>query len=139
MIRLLSILLIIIVAASAVTGQTTGTTPGATQNPPVLTPRQAYVWVCLGILLSIVLPMLRVLLPSPPAGGKAVAGETRSYFQRVWPVLKPYLVVALFSALTGIIIVAFANESLKVWHVALLAGYAWDSTLQKARGTDTNP
>ena len=87
---------------------------------------QIYLWCVLGILISILLPILRALLPKPPT----VQGS-RGIVSTFWTHAKPYLVVGLFSFLSGFLIVAFTWGTLNDWRAALLAGYAWDSTLQK--------
>lgn len=83
--------------------------------------------VVIGILVSIALPILRQSLPKPmniasllPANAVAAS-------------LKTYLFVGLFSLLTAILIVAFGGSATTgwQWYTAILAGYAWDSTLQK--------
>jgi hypothetical protein len=79
-------------------------------------------WFCvLGILISIVLPILRHLLPKPIP---LVAGV---------PAWKRYTGIGLFSLITAVVIVALGKGSVSnwFWYDALLAGYAWDSTLQK--------
>lgn len=93
---------------------------------PNLTSLQIYSWCVLGILISILLPILRGLLPKPPG----VQG-VRSTLSTFWTYAKPYVVVGMFSLLTGFLIVAFTWGTLHDWRAALLAGYAWDSTLQK--------
>jgi hypothetical protein len=40
----------------------------------------------------------------------------------------------MFSLLTALLVVAFTQETLTDWKAALLAGYAWDSTIQKLKG-----
>jgi hypothetical protein len=85
----------------------------------------AYLTVALGIVISVVLPILRQFLPKPPIiGGVAAVDQTRT-------VVKQYLVLGIFSLLTALVIMAFASSLLDTWKAALLAGYAWDSTLQK--------
>ena len=98
-----------------------------------LTLLQTYVLCVVGIIISIVLPILRNLLPKPP---EANLQDAQSSFWTVfWQKSTPYLVVGLFSLLTGLLVVAFTFSTLNDWRAALLAGYAWDSTLQKL----TNP
>lgn len=94
-----------------------------------LTMWQVYSWCVVGIIVSIVLPILRNLLPKPPALSKA--DEGRGFAAVLWEQSRPFVVVGLFSLLTGLLIVAFTWGTLKDWRAALLAGYAWDSTLQK--------
>jgi hypothetical protein len=89
-----------------------------------------YLWCVLGILVSIALPILRGLLPKPPPPPGAAALPA-GFLAALWIHAKPYLVVGLFSLLTGVLIVAFTHGTLVDWRAALLAGYAWDSTLQK--------
>lgn len=98
------------------------------ENNAALTPFAIYLYCVLGILISIVLPILRALLPRPAPGD---ADSTRSLVSEFWVQARPYLAVGLFSLLTGLLIVALTWETLADWRAALLAGYAWDSTLQK--------
>ncbi len=78
----------------------------------------AYLFVSLGIAISIALPLLRGLMPLPP------------------PLLppapaRPYLAAGAVSLLTAALVVAFNDGRFASPYTALLAGYAWDSTLQK--------
>jgi hypothetical protein len=45
----------------------------------------------------------------------------------------PYALLGLASLLTALLIVAFVGDQLTNFKAALLAGYAWDSTLQNLR------
>jgi hypothetical protein len=83
-----------------------------------------YLLVAVGIVISVVLPILRQYFPK--ATNPAVAEESK-----MWPIAKPYVALGIGSLLTSILIMAFAGDSLNSWKAALLAGYAWDSTLQK--------
>jgi hypothetical protein len=91
------------------------------QTPQVAFPTVQYVYCVVGILVSIVLPILRGFLPKPHVS----SGEI--------PPWKRYGAIGLFSLITAIIVVAFGKSSVSSWqwYDALLAGYAWDSTLQK--------
>ena len=86
-------------------------------------PLMQYGFVVEGILISLALPLLRKLLPIPKANNKETA-------------LSTYLVIGAFSLLTALLVVAFGGPQTKnwYWYTALLAGYAWDSTLQKVSG-----
>ena len=109
-----------------------GTLPaaGGSETPVALPTASAFLWASLGILISIVLPILRASLPKPPvASAPALPGTPRTPWFLV--VARPYVIVGAFSFLTAILIVALAGETLKSWNMAILAGYAWDSTLQK--------
>jgi len=92
---------------------------------------QIYLWCVLGIVVSITLPILRGLLPKPPPPVAVMAAAAPGFLTGLWIQAKPYVIVGLFSLLTGILIVAFTWGTLTDWRAALLAGYAWDSTLQK--------
>ena len=90
---------------------------------PFQFPWQIYFTCAVGIVISVILPILRALLPKPldpPANWP-------------WEVIRPYVVLGLFSLVGAVLIVAASWESLKDWRAALLAGYAWDSTLQKLK------
>lgn len=87
---------------------------------------QTYSWCVVGIVISIVLPILTQLLPKPAAANQESLTSS-------WEQAKPFLVVGVFSLLTGLLIVAFTWGTLVDWRAALLAGYAWDSTLQKLK------
>lgn len=90
-----------------------------------------YLWCVLGVTISIVLPILaaavRVYWPAQRAGPAGLGADAK----RFWPVVRPYIVLGLFSALTGIVVLFALGDQLKTIQTALLAGYAWDSTLQK--------
>ena len=51
---------------------------------------------------------------------------------KFWRIIAPYLLLGVASAVTAILIVAAMGDTLKDYRAALLAGYAWDSTLAKA-------
>jgi hypothetical protein len=78
----------------------------------------AYVLVAAGIGISMVLPILRGLIPGPLA--LVAPGPWR-----------PYAAVAGVSLLTAVLVVALNDGQFSSPYTALLAGYAWDSTLQK--------
>ena len=84
-------------------------------------PLRQYLYTVLGILVSVVLPLLRKLLPS----------KLRYSVESIdW---KTYVAVGAFSFLTAILVVAFGGDEVAswAWYTAVLAGYAWDATLQK--------
>ncbi len=83
---------------------------------------QIYSVTALGIVISIALPILKQFVPK----GGSEEGE-----EGIWLKLKPYVMAGLFSLATALLIVAFSGDALKDWQTALLAGYAWDSTIQK--------
>jgi hypothetical protein len=91
---------------------------------------ETYLFCVLGIAISIILPIIRQALPKPKGGTAGIEG----FIPRLWPIAKPYLVLGVFSLVVGLLIVAFAGDTLADWRAALLVGYAWDSTLQKLKG-----
>lgn len=74
-----------------------------------------------GILVSIVLPILRRFLPQR----RALLAEGAPW--------KRCVAIGSLSSLTAVVVLAFGKGSVSNWQWfdALLAGYAWDSTLQK--------
>lgn len=90
-----------------------------------------YLWVAAGVAISILLPILREMLPTPGSGDTEGVGGV---IPKLILVAKPYLALMVFSLVVALLVVAFALEQLTDWRVALLAGYASDSTIQKIRG-----
>jgi len=95
-----------------------------------ITTTQIYWWNVLGVVISVVLPILRGLLPRPVSPIMANAA-TVGFWKALWDHATPYLILGVFSMITGLLIVVFTYGTLNDWRGALLAGYAWDSTLQK--------
>ena len=81
-----------------------------------------YLSVASGIVISVILPLIRAFLPKPP---KALSGETK------WERIRPYVATGFFSLIVAVLIVAVMGDRLDSWSTALIAGYTWDSTLQK--------
>jgi len=84
-----------------------------------------------GIAISVLLPVLwaavrRYFPQAAPAGfhDDAVAW---------WDVVKPYLVLGVASALTALLLMYALGDEIGDGRAAMLAGYAWDSTLQKLK------
>ena len=84
-----------------------------------------------GVILSALIPSLsRSVRQYFVLGGPA--GVARSHLLKVvWKNVKPYATLGAFSLAVSILIVAFLGDKLTSWQTALLAGYLWDSTLQK--------
>ena len=93
-----------------------------------------------GVVLSILIPVLaktvRSDFPSPP--DKRLHGFTPlglfALLRPLWPALRPYAILAVFSLAVSLLIVTLLGDKLATWRVALIAGYLWDSTLQKITG-----
>jgi len=81
-----------------------------------------YLSVAGGVVISILLPLIRAWLPAPP---ETLSGGL------TWETARPYLATGLFSLVVAVLIVAAMGDELDSWQTALIAGYAWDSTLQK--------
>jgi hypothetical protein len=82
-----------------------------------------YMFCVLGIVISVVLPILRRMLPK-------IVEKSSVVF---WGTAAPFLITGAFSLLAGVLVVAFAGDNVKTWtwQACVIAGYAWDSTLQK--------
>ena len=81
-----------------------------------------YISVAFGIVISVLLPLIRAFLPKPP-----VALSRGTWWQRV----RPYIATGIFSLIVAVLILAAMGDQLDSWSTALIAGYTWDSTLQK--------
>lgn len=91
-----------------------------------------YLSVALGVIISIILPILRAMLPQPVVSTLA---RKESRASKLWAVTKPYVVTGIFSLLVAVVIVAFLGDTIDTWQKAFLAGYTADSTLQKLTTT----
>lgn len=83
-----------------------------------------YLWVAVGVAVSVILPVLRPLLPKPLR-----LKDVKGVF---WTAAKPYIITAIFSLIVALVLVAFLGpDTINSWQAAFLAGYTADSTLQK--------
>jgi hypothetical protein len=93
-----------------------------------------YGWCVLGVGISVLLPILWAAVyryfPKPKEAGPAAVAPVLEAFLKL---VLPYLLLGLASAVTALLIVALSGDTLSDFRAALLAGYAWDSTLQKFR------
>lgn len=87
-----------------------------------------YLSVALGVGVSVILPLIRPLLPKPPQPGTLGAAEDAT---KMWMIVRPYLITAIFSLIVAVILVAFLGDNIQTWQAGFLAGYTADSTLQK--------
>ena len=92
-----------------------------------------YLWCALGIVISVILPIIWEAVyryfPKTPTTNETIPPTLIAF----WRIVMPYLLLGLASLLTAMLIVAFVGDQLTSIKAALLAGYAWDSTLQKLR------
>jgi hypothetical protein len=88
-----------------------------------------FLWIVAGIILSISVPVaVRTLKPKPE-----LQGVRKSWFVRI---LLPYLQYAVASMVLGFLtlaVVKYNGGHFGSWPEALMAGYLWDSTIQKLR------
>ena len=93
-----------------------------------------FLWCAAGVAISVLFPILWEVVyrkfPKPRSVAPAGAGATLRPF---WQAVKPYVLLGIVSLLTGLLIFAALGDELKDYRAALLAGYTWDSTLQKLR------
>jgi hypothetical protein len=96
---------------------------------------RTYLWCVVGIVISVLLPIIWEAVsryfPRSQSAGPAMA--VPPVVVAFWRVTMPYLLLGAASSLTALLIVAALGDTLKDYRAALLAGYAWDSTLQKLR------
>lgn len=94
-----------------------------------------YLSVALGVTVSVILPVIRPLLPQP----KKVEGLSRSEQRgKTWKVIQPYVLTGVFSLIVALILVAYMGEIIEDWRGGFLAGYTADSTLQKISTSSKN-
>ena len=85
-------------------------------------------YASLGVALSVLMPFLAALVKKywPSAVEIKTWGD-------VWSSMAPYLALGSFSIVVGLLVAAAADFDTKA--LALLAGFAWDKTLQVAKLT----
>jgi hypothetical protein len=62
---------------------------------------------------------------------QGLARGLESSIKTAWPLARPYIVLGLFSLAVALLLVATLRGTLTRWEEWLIAGYLWDSTLQK--------
>lgn len=93
-----------------------------------------YLITCLGVLISVALPILRLAINNHFDKDKGEVNGLGARANQLFVAVKPYLLMGVLSLIIGLLVVAAAQESLDDWRAALLAGYAGDSTVQKLNG-----
>ena len=103
-----------------------------------------YGFIVIGIIISIIIPILRTLLPKPARNALAKAITDRKETPTFWAVFseaaRPYFYLAIFSIVTAVIVLAYLSSSGSsaassiAWSNAVIYGFTWDSVLQKAVG-----
>lgn len=96
---------------------------------------QAYLYCAAGVALSILIPVLsKSVRESLELGSAATLGRTTRIFRMIWKTTRPYIALSALSLAVAAVIVAVAGDALHDARAALVAGYLWDSTLQKVTG-----
>ena len=87
----------------------------------------------LGIVISVLLPPLWAFVKNKFAPVQPGQKGFGAAVVTIWTLLLPYLALGVASTLTSILVIAVAGDKITSAMGAVLAGYAWDSTLQKLR------
>jgi hypothetical protein len=103
-----------------------------------------YGFIVIGIIISIIIPILRTLLPKSNRETLAATlrggDETKKlkFGAVAFEAAKPYFYLAIFSIVTAVIVLAYLSSSATTttiaWSNAVIYGFTWDSVLQKAVG-----
>ena len=90
-----------------------------------------WLWIALGVLIAVVWPWLRRKVAS------IVGWETASAGQDV----RKAAILLAFAAVTAILVLAIYRsakpDAVILWYAALLAGFGWESTIEKVLGVTT--
>jgi hypothetical protein len=85
-----------------------------------------------GVILSVLIPsLIRAVHQSFSEVGTPAGFEQFVLLKAIWKRIKPFVVLGVFSLMVSVLIVAFFQDKMETWRTALIAGYLWDSTLQK--------
>lgn len=95
----------------------------------------AYLACAAGVLLSALIPSLAATVRQYFSAGTPAALEQLALAKLLWHATRPYIILAAFSLAVSVLIIAFLGNQLATWQSALIAGYLWDSTLQKIAKT----
>jgi hypothetical protein len=100
---------------------------------PSLSKWVVYLWIVLGVFVSLIMPVIKQLA-TPPQGGK---GGLTGFFARIWPIARPYVFMGIYSLLSALIILAGLSAAklpmVNTFGSAFLLGYFCDATLQKLK------
>ena len=94
---------------------------------------ELYFSAAAGVVASVLLPIMvhvvRDQFNVAETSGKASLWKRAA--NTAWPYVKKYLILLCFSLVVACVIVAVLGDTIHGWKAAFLAGYAWDSTIQK--------
>ena len=88
-------------------------------------------YAALGVGLSVLMPFLAALVKKYWPGETTIAN-----WRGFWVAVRPYVILGAFSLVIAILVAASADFETR--SLALLAGFAWDKTLQVSKLTTTN-
>jgi hypothetical protein len=86
-----------------------------------------FLFAALGVIISIFLPGLTKLAKKYRTAAGAASVESAG--ATVWKALKPYVGIAIFAMVTALLLIAALGDAINDWKLALIFGYAWESTL----------
>ena len=96
---------------------------------------QLGIWACLvvGIFISFVIPVIRKTygITLQTRTDNVDKYDWRKAKSDLWKEANIYVVILVLSILTSMILYAYLLDTLVDWRAALIAGYVWDSSLQK--------
>ncbi len=85
--------------------------------------------------MSILLPVMIRAVRADFNAAMPAAKRATPWLVRIaaaaWPQVRKYFVLLAFSLLTALLIIAALGDSIGSLGAAFVAGYAWDSTIQK--------
>jgi predicted Na+-dependent transporter len=82
-------------------------------------------YASIGVALSVLMPFLAALAK------KYWPNSSVTAWVDVWRTVVPYLILGCFSLVVGVLVAAAADFDTRA--LAVLAGFAWDKTLQVAK------
>ena len=86
-------------------------------------------YASIGVALSVLRPFLAVLVKRYFPDGNGATGLAS--WSMAWPILRPYVILGLFSLVVAVLVAAAADFESRA--LAVLAGFAWDKTIQSVK------
>ena len=93
----------------------------------------AYIWIVIGIVVAIIFPIIR----NQMSGYWKSLGSDETVPNWV----KKYTTLGVFSLISGVIILAIIRNqgtAIDDWWTAFLAGFAWESAVEKVLGKSSD-
>jgi len=96
---------------------------------------EAYFACAGGVVLSVIIPVLSKSVQQQFATGEpAAVGGALRLLRLIWRHTRRYWALALLSLAVAALIALVMGDTLSTVKAAVMAGYLWDSTLQKISG-----